>query len=119
MERRSFIQLTVGTSAYAFAALRPSSVYAAYGAEGALYRSLVPEGATPAAKGIDAAWLASLRQRETVEPVFTKAADELRYIGMPVGGIGCGTLYLANLCGRVRIFGHCASPRYAARFCPP
>ena len=53
-------------------------------------------GDRAAAKGIDAAWLASLRVRETSEPTFTKAADQLRYIGMPVGGIACGTLYLGG-----------------------
>ena len=68
----------------------------AYGAQGTLYRSIVPEGATAAAKGIDATWLASLRLREPSEPTFTKAANQLRYIGMPVGGIACGTLYLGG-----------------------
>ena len=28
--------------------------------------------------------------------VYTKKRDELRYIGMPVGGICCGTLYLGG-----------------------
>jgi uncharacterized protein (DUF608 family) len=67
-----------------------------FGAQGSLYRSLVPEGSTPAAKGIDAGWLASLRLREAAEPEATQDRNELRYIGMPVGGIGCGALYLGG-----------------------
>ena len=95
MNRRNFIKLSLGTASYVYLG-NPTRSFAAYGTMGALYRSLVPEGATPASKGIDTDWLASLRQREATEPVFTKAADELRYIGMPVGGIGCGTLYLGG-----------------------
>ncbi|MFO1492347.1 MAG: GH116 family glycosyl-hydrolase [Kiritimatiellia bacterium] len=95
MERRRFLKLCAG-SALAAGAGAGAPRALAFGAQGALYRLLVPEGATPAAKGIDAAWLASLRLREVSEPAFTKAADQLRYIGMPVGGIGCGTLYLGG-----------------------
>jgi uncharacterized protein (DUF608 family) len=97
IDRRRFLKLGLASGAAAgFGGwLRPASALA-YGAQGALYRSLVPEGATPAAKGIDSGWLASLRLREPAEPAFTKAANQLRYIGMPVGGIGCGTLYLGG-----------------------
>lgn len=97
LDRRRFLKLGLASGAAAgFGGwLRPASALA-YGAQGALYRTLVPEGANPAAKGIDPGWLASLRLREPAEPVFTKAANQLRYIGMPVGGIGCGTLYLGG-----------------------
>ncbi len=97
LDRRRFLKLSLatGTAAGFGGWLRPTSALA-YGVQGSLYRTLVPEGATPAAKGIDPGWLASLRLREPTEPVFTKAANELRYIGMPVGGIGCGTLYLGG-----------------------
>lgn len=47
----------------------------------------------PADKKLTSAWLASLTQRGVGE-VFS--GDELKYIGMPVGGIGCGQLYLAG-----------------------
>lgn len=97
LDRRRFLKLSLASGAAAgFGGwLRPASAFA-YGAQGALYRTLVPEGSSPAAKGIDPSWLASLRLREPAEPAFTKAADELRHIGMPVGGIGCGTLYLGG-----------------------
>jgi non-lysosomal glucosylceramidase len=95
IDRRRFLKLSIGSAAFAGVAFRPLSAFA-YGSQGSLYRSLVPEGATPAAKGIDANWLASLHIREPTEPVFTKSANQIRYIGMPVGGIGCGTLYLGG-----------------------
>ncbi|CAA6677701.1 MULTISPECIES: GH116 family glycosyl-hydrolase [unclassified Lentimonas] len=47
----------------------------------------------PADKKLSAAWLNSLTQRGAPE-VFS--GDELKYIGMPIGGIGCGQLYLAG-----------------------
>ncbi len=95
LDRRHFLKLSLGSAAFAAAWGRPAASFA-YGAQGSHYRSIVPEGATAAAKGIDATWLASLRVRETSEPTFTKAANQLRYIGMPVGGIACGTLYLGG-----------------------
>ena len=95
LDRRHFLKLSLGSAAFAAAWGRPSVSFA-YGVQGSLYRSIVPEGATAAAKGIDATWLASLRVREPSEPTFTKAANQLRYIGMPVGGIACGTLYLGG-----------------------
>jgi non-lysosomal glucosylceramidase len=95
LDRRRFLKLSLGSAAFAAAWGRPSVSFA-YGAQGSLYRSIVPASATAAGKGINAAWLASLRVREISEPTFTKAANQLRYIGMPVGGIACGTLYLGG-----------------------
>ena len=95
LDRRHFLKLSLGSAAFAAAWGRPSTSLA-YGSQGTLYRSIVPEGATAAAKGINLTWLASLRVREASEPTFTKAANQLRYIGMPVGGIACGTLYLGG-----------------------
>ncbi|MGO4288463.1 GH116 family glycosyl-hydrolase [Chitinophaga sp. RAB17] len=43
----------------------------------------------------DAAWIASLYERGTVT-TYLKSKNELQYIGMPVGGIMCGTLYLGG-----------------------
>lgn len=47
----------------------------------------------PVDKKLTSDWLASLTKRGQAE-VFS--GDELKYIGMPVGGIGCGQLYLAG-----------------------
>jgi len=47
----------------------------------------------PADKKLTESWLASLRERGSPD-VLT--GDELQYIGMPIGGIGCGQLYLGG-----------------------
>lgn len=49
----------------------------------------------PADKKLHPDWVAALYARGTPS-IFTKARNELRYIGMPVGGICCGTLYLGG-----------------------
>jgi uncharacterized protein (DUF608 family) len=49
----------------------------------------------PVLKNLSAAWLHSLSERGAVT-TYLKSRNELRYIGMPVGGIGCGTLYLGG-----------------------
>ncbi|WP_236652710.1 GH116 family glycosyl-hydrolase [Chitinophaga vietnamensis] len=43
----------------------------------------------------DAAWIASLYERGQATTYF-KRKNELQYIGMPVGGILCGTVYLGG-----------------------
>ncbi len=59
-----------------------------------------PEGAgatrahpVPAEKNLDRSWLESLWRRG--EPEVSRG-DDLRFIGMPVGGICCGQLYLGG-----------------------
>jgi len=47
----------------------------------------------PAEKKLTPEWLASLTERSQAE-VFS--SEQLKYIGMPVGGIGCGQLYLGG-----------------------
>src|SRR5438093_8625239 len=47
----------------------------------------------PAEKGFSAAWRQSLFERG--EPAVARGR-ELRWIGMPVGGIGCGQVYLGG-----------------------
>ena len=47
----------------------------------------------PADKKLTPEWVASLTHRGQAE-VFS--GEELKYIGMPVGGIGCGQLYLGG-----------------------
>ncbi|SIO49227.1 GH116 family glycosyl-hydrolase [Chitinophaga niabensis] len=49
----------------------------------------------PVSKNLDPTWVRSLYQRGKAT-TYTKSRGELKYIGMPVGGIGCGTLYLGG-----------------------
>jgi len=58
--------------------------------EGQPFESLVP-----ADKALDPAWVASLYQRGEPE-VYAGWDDQLKYVGMPIGGIGCGQLYLGG-----------------------
>ncbi|WP_182867967.1 GH116 family glycosyl-hydrolase [Rhodopirellula sp. JC639] len=53
----------------------------------------VSDHLVPADKKLSAEWLASLTNRGQAE-VFS--GEQLKYVGMPVGGIGCGQLYLAG-----------------------
>lgn len=49
----------------------------------------------PADKKLHPEWVKSLFARGTPQ-TYTKARNELKYIGMPVGGICCGTVYLSG-----------------------
>ena len=49
----------------------------------------------PADKKLHADWVKSLFARGTPQ-IYSKAKHELRFIGMPVGGICCGTMYLSG-----------------------
>ena len=51
------------------------------------------EHLVPANKGLDPAWMRSLFERGAPEVL---RGGELRYVGMPVGGIGAGHLYLGG-----------------------
>lgn len=57
-------------------------------------KDLLTDG-IPADKKLSRAWLNSLYERGTVT-TYKKTADELKYIGMPVGGINCGSVYLGG-----------------------
>jgi len=46
-------------------------------------------------KKLDRKWIDSLYQRGK-PTTYLKSKNELQYIGMPVGGIGCGTIYLGG-----------------------
>ncbi len=49
----------------------------------------------PLDKKLSASWIKSLYERGKPE-VFTSGKNQLKYIGMPVGGIACGQLYLSG-----------------------
>ncbi|SEW54294.1 GH116 family glycosyl-hydrolase [Chitinophaga arvensicola] len=57
--------------------------------------TLAASGRLPLTRQPDAAWIASLYERGTVT-TYLKSKNELQYIGMPVGGIMCGTVYLGG-----------------------
>ena len=57
------------------------------------------ESLPPEDKKLDPAWVASLTQRGGAMDSHicgSKKDDTLKYIGMPVGGIGCGSVYLGG-----------------------
>ncbi|MBT8043539.1 MAG: hypothetical protein KJO79_01205, partial [Verrucomicrobiae bacterium] len=90
LDRRKFIKLTgaatlgsaIGTRG-AFAAESPQD----------LYRRVIP-----IRKGLDASWATSLVKRGAAkdQPIRAEQSNELSNIGMTVGGIGCGTVYLSG-----------------------
>ena len=53
------------------------------------------ENFVPLDKKLDKEWVKNLFERGVPE-VFTSQKDELKYIGMPIGGIGCGQLYMGG-----------------------
>lgn len=84
LTRRSFLALTGAGAAGLFAC---SAVAAG--------ESDVDGSLVPADKRFPKAWLASLAARG--EPLRASSRrDELRFIGMPVGGIGCGRVLLSG-----------------------
>src|SRR5580693_6137068 len=46
-------------------------------------------------KKLDPQWIKSLYERGNVT-TYLQSKNELQYIGMPVGGINCGTVYLGG-----------------------
>ncbi|MFT4024816.1 MAG: hypothetical protein QM664_13655, partial [Flavihumibacter sp.] len=57
----------------------------------------------PADKKLDPLWVRSLYERGQPS-TYTKAKNELRYIGMPAGGLHSGTVYLGGD-GRLWLWG--------------
>ena len=88
MRRRRFIQ-TVGLTGAAILAA-PGRTIAGPFKPGDFSGSQVPVD-----KKLDPAWVRSLRERGT-PTTYLKSKAELRYIGMPVGGICAGTMYLGG-----------------------
>jgi non-lysosomal glucosylceramidase len=87
ISRRAF----VGTAAMATAVslIRPRAVMAGP------FDDLDWNQIIPADKKLHPDWVKSLFARGTPE-INSKSKNELRFIGMPVGGICCGTLYLGG-----------------------
>ena len=90
LDRRQFLKLT-GSAAFA-APFMGSSAFSAETSE-MLYLKVIP-----ARKGLDTAWAASLSQRGSKldAAIQASAKEDLERIGMTVGGIGCGTVYLSG-----------------------
>lgn len=90
LSRRGFLGWA---SAGAIAAVAGKGIGAIAGPFGAA--DLADDFPIPADKKLSPEWLRSLFARTTPE-VFTSARGELRHIGMPIGGICCGQVYLAG-----------------------
>ncbi len=87
LSRRNFLIGCSGT--IAAASLEPRAAFAGP-FETKEFAKLIPPD-----KHLNANWVKSLTTRGEPE-VYTKARKELRYIGMPVGGLFTGTLYLSG-----------------------
>lgn len=90
LDRRQFLRLT-GSAAFA-APFMGSSAFSAETSE-SLYRKVIPTR-----KDLDVAWAASLSQRGSKldAAIQSSTKEDLERIGMTVGGIGCGTVYLSG-----------------------
>jgi non-lysosomal glucosylceramidase len=92
MKRRPFLQL--GSLAGLGFGLSPSRAFSAEDPAGVLYAKFVP-----ADKQLPADWIASLTQRGhqlDAAIQYRRKDGNLDVIGMTVGGIGCGTVYLSG-----------------------
>ncbi|MEJ7682792.1 MAG: twin-arginine translocation signal domain-containing protein [Segetibacter sp.] len=88
MKRRSFIKNS-GIVAAGAGFTRLSPVAGPF-----TVNDLLPDG-IPTDKKLSRAWINSLSERGAVT-TYKKTGDELKYIGMPVGGINCGNVYLGG-----------------------
>jgi len=88
-DRRDFLRL-LGLGGVALTTFRPWEAAMAGPFTRADFERLVP-----ADKKLSPAWVASLFARGT-PTVYTKSRDELRFIGLPVGGLCAGQLYLGG-----------------------
>ena len=87
--RRDFLRL-LGMGGVGITAFRPWEMAMAGPFTRADFESLVP-----ADKKLSPEWVKSLFARG-VPTIYTKSRDELRFIGMPVGGLCAGQLYLGG-----------------------
>lgn len=85
LPRREFMKLSsLGATALAFPFIGCSPV--SYSKTGHLI---------PADKKLSPEWIKSLTERGAAE-VYSSSKDQLKYIGMPIGGICCGQLYISG-----------------------
>ncbi|MEP6748497.1 MAG: GH116 family glycosyl-hydrolase, partial [Bacteroidota bacterium] len=98
IDRRIFLQQCTLTTA-AFISLPVWAKEAAVSAAGSDY----PLHNIPANKNIDAQWIKSLYNRGAAS-TYLKSKNELKYIGMPAGGLHSGTVYLGGD-GRLWLWG--------------
>jgi non-lysosomal glucosylceramidase len=90
ISRRDFVKIAgLGTSG--FVLMPPAGA----GIMAGPYTSEDFQHLIPADKKLSPEWVRSLTERGVLE-TFTSAADELKYIGMPIGGICCGQLYISG-----------------------
>lgn len=89
MHRRNFITQTAVSAAGLLTLQLPSW------AKGMFPAAPYPLHNIPADKKLDAAWVRSLYERG-VPTAYLKTKNELRYIGMPAGGLHAGTVYLGG-----------------------
>ncbi len=89
MERRKFLKATSLLTAAGFFSTRFPLIAGPFNKED-FFNSYFPSD-----KKLDAAWLNSLYERGEVT-TYSKSKNELRYIGMPVGGICAGCVYLGG-----------------------
>jgi len=89
LARRDFLRLT-GAGAAAWLAFRPWQAVMAGPFTRADFKQLVPED-----KALSPQWIKSLSERG-IPTIYRKSRGELRYIGMPVGGLCAGQLYLGG-----------------------
>ena len=89
-ERRQFLKLSTAT---AISGMFLSTRARAAESIGDIYQRIVP-----ARKGLDSAWALSLAKRGAPRDAGIECAEKphLAHIGMTVGGIGCGTVYLSG-----------------------
>ena len=87
LERRDFLKMTVlGASALALPGVPTFAGPFSYDE----IKHLVPKD-----KKLSKEWIKSLFERGVPE-VFSSETGEIKHIGMPVGGIACGHLYLGG-----------------------
>ncbi len=95
INRRRFLQLSTGSAFAAGGLTLPGGARAADLAADAavLYQRVIP-----ARKGLTAGWVRSLVERDAPDdaPIISSNKASLPHIGMTVGGIGAGTMYLTG-----------------------
>ncbi|KAA9034379.1 hypothetical protein FW778_22700 [Ginsengibacter hankyongi] len=88
MQRRKFLKSS-GLFTAGFYCLRLPAI------AGPFHPSEFKGGVAPADKHLNPGWISSIMERGQ-PTLYRKSKDELKYIGMPVGGITTGTVYLGG-----------------------